>query len=184
MRLQVGSLASLSGLGIRHCLELWCRSQMWLRPGVAVAQTSSYSSNSTPSLGTSICRAHPSASHLEELVHTAVPRTRAQVPQDSCSSPCDLGHGPEFSGTAGRRRGLRTRVRDAQECWSTPQAFGPWPETPGTVGRRHGPKDTGPNRPGKLIDRAGHRTRGRVTRESWSTPRDVRVRRESSWTAG
>ena len=27
MRLQVPSLASLSGLGILHCHELWCRSQ-------------------------------------------------------------------------------------------------------------------------------------------------------------
>ena len=31
VRLRVRSLASLSGLRIRHCCELWCRSQMWLR---------------------------------------------------------------------------------------------------------------------------------------------------------
>ena len=37
MRLWVLSLASLSGLRIRHCRELWCRSQMWLRSLVAVA---------------------------------------------------------------------------------------------------------------------------------------------------
>ena len=37
MRLQVQSLALLSGLGIRCCLGLWCRSQMWLGYGVAVA---------------------------------------------------------------------------------------------------------------------------------------------------
>ena len=37
MRLQVWSLASFSGVGIRHCCELWCRSQMWLKSGVAVA---------------------------------------------------------------------------------------------------------------------------------------------------
>ena len=43
MRMQVRSLASLGGLRIRYCRELWCRSQ-----------TRSYSSNSTPSLGTSI----------------------------------------------------------------------------------------------------------------------------------
>ena len=30
MRLQVWSLALLSGLGIRPCHELWCRLQMWL----------------------------------------------------------------------------------------------------------------------------------------------------------
>ena len=45
MRLQVRSLASLSGLRIWHCLELWYRSQTWLRSGVAVivALTSSCS---------------------------------------------------------------------------------------------------------------------------------------------
>ena len=37
MRLQVRSLASLSGLRIWHCHELWCRSKMWLGSGVAVA---------------------------------------------------------------------------------------------------------------------------------------------------
>ena len=36
-------MASLSGLRIFPCCELWCRSQMWL------------SSDRTPSLGTSIC---------------------------------------------------------------------------------------------------------------------------------
>ena len=127
---------------------------------------------------------HPSESSLEELVHTAGPRTRAQVPQDSWSSPRDLRHGPELSGTAGRRRGLRTRVRDAQMCWSTPRAFGPWPGTSGTVGRHHGPMDTGPNRPGKLIDRVGHQTRGRVTWESWSTPHALGPEHESPRRAG
>ena len=37
MRLQVQSLASLSGLRIQHYLELWCRLQMWLESSVAVA---------------------------------------------------------------------------------------------------------------------------------------------------
>ena len=36
-RMQVRSLASLSGLRIQRCYELWCRSQMQLRSGVAVA---------------------------------------------------------------------------------------------------------------------------------------------------
>ena len=36
MRLQVQSLALLSGLRIWHCCELWCRSKMWLRSRVAV----------------------------------------------------------------------------------------------------------------------------------------------------
>ena len=57
MRMQVRSLASLSGLRIRHCRELWCRSQRRLRSHVAVAvvQAGSCSSNLSPSLGTSIC---------------------------------------------------------------------------------------------------------------------------------
>ena len=37
MRMQVRSLASLSGLRIQCCSELWYRSQMWLRSGIAVA---------------------------------------------------------------------------------------------------------------------------------------------------
>ena len=37
MRLQVGSLASLSGLKIRYCHELWCRSQIGFGSCVAVA---------------------------------------------------------------------------------------------------------------------------------------------------
>ena len=34
LRMQVGSLASLSELRIRRCRELWCRSPMWLRPSL------------------------------------------------------------------------------------------------------------------------------------------------------
>ena len=30
MKMQVRSLAKLSGLRIQHCYELWCRSQTWL----------------------------------------------------------------------------------------------------------------------------------------------------------
>ena len=57
MRMQVRSLASLSGLRIWHCLELWCRSKMQFGSHVAVVvvQAGSYSSDSTPGLGTSIC---------------------------------------------------------------------------------------------------------------------------------
>ena len=53
LRMWVPFLASLSGLRISCYHELYCRSQMWLILAVAVA--SSYSSNLTPSLGTSIC---------------------------------------------------------------------------------------------------------------------------------
>ena len=57
IRLQVQSLASLSGLRIHCCRELWCRSQLWLRSCVfvAVAQAGGCKSNQTPNLGTSIC---------------------------------------------------------------------------------------------------------------------------------
>ena len=56
MRLRVRSPASLSGLRIWSCHELWCRSQTQLRSGVAVAlvQASICSSDWTPSLGTSM----------------------------------------------------------------------------------------------------------------------------------
>ena len=37
MRLQIGSLVSLSGLRIQGCGELWCRLQTWLGSFVAVA---------------------------------------------------------------------------------------------------------------------------------------------------
>ena len=55
--MQVQSLASLSELRIQHCRELWYRSQTRHGPriSVTVAQACSCSSNSTPSLGTSIC---------------------------------------------------------------------------------------------------------------------------------
>ena len=57
MRLWVRSLALLSGLWTQHCHELWYRLYIWLGSlvAVAVAQAGSYSSDSTPSLGTSIC---------------------------------------------------------------------------------------------------------------------------------
>ena len=53
----IPGLASLSGLRIQRCDELWCSSQMRLRSCIAAAavQAGSCSSNKTPSLGTSIC---------------------------------------------------------------------------------------------------------------------------------
>ena len=53
MRLWVLSLASLNGLMICCCCELWCRLQMQLGSSVAVAlvKAGGYSSNSTLSLG-------------------------------------------------------------------------------------------------------------------------------------
>ena len=58
MRTQVRSLVLLSGLGIRHCHELWCSSHTQLGSHVAVALVwaGGCSSNLTPSLGTSTYR--------------------------------------------------------------------------------------------------------------------------------
>ena len=57
MRTQVQSLTLVDGVRIWYCCELWSRSQMLLRSGVAVVEVSasSYSSDLTPSLGTSMC---------------------------------------------------------------------------------------------------------------------------------
>ena len=57
MRMQIRSLASLSGLRIQGCHLLWCRlhTRLGFCVAVAVLQASSYSSNLTPSLGTSLC---------------------------------------------------------------------------------------------------------------------------------
>ena len=55
-RLQVQSLPSVSGLRTRHGRKLWCRSKTQLGFGVvAVLQAGPCSSDSTPSLGISIC---------------------------------------------------------------------------------------------------------------------------------
>ena len=56
--MRVRYVASISGLWIRRCHELWGRSQTRLGShiAVAVAQADSYSSNRTPGLGTSMCR--------------------------------------------------------------------------------------------------------------------------------
>ena len=60
MRTHVQSLASLTRLRIWNCHELWCTSQTQLGYCVAeaVVYTNSYSSDLTPSLGTSMCRGY------------------------------------------------------------------------------------------------------------------------------
>ena len=56
MRMQVRFLASLSGLRIRHCCKLWCRWQMQFGSVCCCGCWAvGYSSDLTPSLGTSIC---------------------------------------------------------------------------------------------------------------------------------
>ena len=52
-RMWVRYLASLSGLRIQRCSELWCRSQMWLRSSIAVVKASSCSLD--PYSGNSMC---------------------------------------------------------------------------------------------------------------------------------
>ena len=57
MKLWVRSPASLRGLRIWRCHELWCRSQTRLGscPAVAVVEACSCISDSTPALGTPMC---------------------------------------------------------------------------------------------------------------------------------
>ena len=70
MKMQVPSLALLSGLRIQHCHELWCRSQMWLVSAVvvAVAVACSYSSDLTPSQGTAICHRYGPKKQKKKVV--------------------------------------------------------------------------------------------------------------------
>ena len=56
MRMQVQSPALLSGLSTRHCHRLWRRSP--IRPVSSVAVAGSSIADSTPALGTSICRVY------------------------------------------------------------------------------------------------------------------------------
>ena len=65
-RMQVQSLASLSGFKIWCCHKLWCRSQMRFRYGMAVVWASGYSSASIPSLGVSICHKCSPKKHTQK----------------------------------------------------------------------------------------------------------------------
>ena len=79
MRLQIQSLVSLSGLMIWCCHELWCKSKMWLGSGIAVAlaQAGGYSSDLTPSLGTSICHGcSPRKDKKKKILVRNLERTR------------------------------------------------------------------------------------------------------------
>ena len=78
-RMQVRSLASLSGLRIQCCHELQCKLQIQMWSGIAVGH--SYSSDSTLSKGTSICHRRtlknkwtdPGAEHTEHsTAHSTV----------------------------------------------------------------------------------------------------------------
>ena len=63
-------LASLSGLRIWSCCELWGSLQMWLGSCVAVAvvQADTCSSDATLNLGTSICRR--CSPKMQKKIHT------------------------------------------------------------------------------------------------------------------
>ena len=87
MRTQVRSLAPLSGLKIWRCHELWCRSQMRLRAGAAVAVVlaNSCSSDSTPGMGTAIClRCNPKKTKIKKCSLSLNPLC---PPPHSCASP-------------------------------------------------------------------------------------------------
>ena len=67
--MEVWSLASFSGLRIQNCLNLRHRSQLQLRPWVAV-HADSYSSNLTPSQGTPMCCRCSSKREIHTHTHT------------------------------------------------------------------------------------------------------------------
>ena len=82
MRTWVQSLASLSGLRSQCCHKLWYRSQVKLgsHDVVAVAQARSYSSDTTPNLGTSIC-------HVCSLKKQANKQTNKQTKKPKKQKP-------------------------------------------------------------------------------------------------
>ena len=94
MRMWVRALASLRGLVIRCCHELWCRSQAEFGSGiaVAVASASSCSSDLIPSLGTSICRGCGSKKkkQRENSIMRTAPNTRGNFSGPAHPSPPPL----------------------------------------------------------------------------------------------
>ena len=101
MRMRVRSLASLSGLRIRHCPELWCRAQMQLGSAVTMASAwaGGYNSNLTPNLGTSVghmCGPKKPKINKKERKEG---RKKLQVEGVSCPSWSFL-QGPKFSLTS------------------------------------------------------------------------------------
>ena len=116
-----------------------------------------------------------------QLVDWVGPQKKAQIMQDSWSTPRDLRPGPESHGTADRTCGHsdpgprrpgqlvnhpvpRTQARVAQKSWSSPRAIGAGPEWSGTAGRLRGPLGTSPSRPGDLVDTVGTRTLAQFNR--------------------
>ena len=83
-----------------------------------------------------------------QLVNPVGTRTRTRVPRDIWS-------------TARVSELIPRRL----ERWSTPQTLRHDRESPGKAGQPCGPSDTGPIRPGELVDHAGPRTHAKVTKK-------------------
>ena len=119
--------------------------------------------------GRSSVYSDPVPSGPGQLVDTASPRTQAQVARECWST-----RGPSDSTASNARllvepAGFQTRTRGPQNYWSTPPGLGYSPQLPRTDGLPHGPSDTGPSRPGRLVDNTVRLTRVGVTRDNWST---------------
>ena len=69
MRMQVQSLASLSGFRTQCCHELWCRSQTRLTSCVSLAVAAAMALILTPSLGTSICHERSPKKETQMLLY-------------------------------------------------------------------------------------------------------------------
>ena len=122
MRMWDRSLASLNGLRIWHCHELECRSQTPLDSRVAVTQAGSYSSDSTPSLGTSIrCRCGPKKKKKKAFMSGSPARhATLRLPVHSPKS----FYSPEGPCSGGsRRHKTRRDPRTARGNGSAPLSF-------------------------------------------------------------
>ena len=106
MRLWVWALALLSGWRIWRCLELWCRSQTWLRfhIAVAVAWAGGWSSDWTPSLVTSIC-------------HRCGPRKDKKKKKEEEEVTCSIYYFPLRGKEGGRTGRKKAREVKTEEEW-------------------------------------------------------------------
>ena len=113
MRTQVRSLASLSGLRIQRCHELWHRSQARLGSHVAVAlvQASNYSSDSPPSLGTAIChRCSPKKTKRPQKTHKKQKNNLSE--QDKRVNHCDPVLDNGFLDAMPKARAMSMKVKN------------------------------------------------------------------------
>ena len=123
VRLQVRSLALLSGLRIWHCHELWCRWQKWLGGGMAVAVAGcgqllpAAVALIRPSLGTSIChRCSPKKQNRQTNKQTKPPKTTT------------LTKGKVSWGRVGRNQMPASRVLSLRNhTGHTPSRSNTWP---------------------------------------------------------